>query len=186
MARINVIPYEQAEGELKSIYDDLIQKRGKLSQVLMIQSLHPETIKSHTQLYLDLMFAQSPLTRAERELIATVVSVANGCNYCQVHHSTALNAYWKDQQRINTLLTDYNSASLTRKEIAMCDFAIQLTKKPGEHEKGSFTDTLKDIGLDDRSILDLVLVISYFNFVNRTVLALGVQLEEDKGEGYKY
>lgn len=186
MARINVVQYEQAEAELKGIYDELIQKRGKLSEVLKIQSLHPETIKSHTQLYLDIMFAQSPLTRAERELIATVVSVANGCMYCQVHHSTALNAYWKDQERINTLLKDYKSAGLTTKEIVMCDFAIRLTKNPAEHEKESFTETLRNAGLDDRAILDLVLVTSYFNFVNRTVLALGVQLEQDKAEGYKY
>ncbi|WP_121354323.1 peroxidase-related enzyme [Flavisolibacter nicotianae] len=186
MARISVVQYEQAEGELKSIYDDLMEERGKLSEVLKIQSLHPETIKSHTQLYLDIMLTQSPLTRAERELIATVVSVINGCNYCQIHHSTALNAYWKDQERINKLLKDYKLASLSSKEMVMCDFAVHLTKNPSEHEKNNYTETLKEVGLDDRSILDLVLVISYFNFVNRTVLALGVQLEQDKGEGYIY
>ncbi len=41
-------------------------------------------------------------------------------------------------------------------------------------------------GFDDRSVLDATLVIGYFNFVNRIVLSLGVTLEEDKGEGYKY
>ena len=41
-------------------------------------------------------------------------------------------------------------------------------------------------GLVERAILDAALVIAYFNFVNRLVLGLGVQLEQDKGEGYKY
>ncbi len=39
MARIKVINYEESDGELKSIYDEMIAKRGKLSEVVKIQSL---------------------------------------------------------------------------------------------------------------------------------------------------
>jgi|TARA_B110000196_G_scaffold127455_1_gene110556 hypothetical protein len=39
---------------------------------------------------------------------------------------------------------------------------------------------------DDRAILDAALVVGYFNFVNRIVLSLGVYLEQDEGQGYKY
>jgi len=45
---------------------------------------------------------------------------------------------------------------------------------------------LRETGLDDRAILVVTLVVAYFNFVNRIVMALGVQLEEGQGEGYKY
>ncbi|WP_373524530.1 hypothetical protein [Aquiflexum sp.] len=45
---------------------------------------------------------------------------------------------------------------------------------------------MKASGADDRSILDATLVIGYFNFVNRIILGLGVNLEEDGGKGYKY
>ncbi len=100
MARINVIQYDAAEGELKTVYDDLITKRGQLSEVLKIQSLHPSSIKSHTAFYMDIMFNKSALSRAEKEMIAVVVSVVNGCMYCQTHHGTALNNYWKDESRI--------------------------------------------------------------------------------------
>ncbi len=47
MARIQVIQFEEAERELKEIYDGLIAKRGNLSEVLKIQSLHPPSIRSH-------------------------------------------------------------------------------------------------------------------------------------------
>ena len=63
---------------------------------------------------------------------------------------------------------------------------MHLTQNPVAHEQQNFTSPLKDKGLDDAAILDVVLVTSYFNFVNRMVLSLGVQLEEHKGEGYKY
>ncbi len=47
-------------------------------------------------------------------------------------------------------------------------------------------ELLKKAGLADRAILDAVLVISYFNFVNRIALGLGLELEPDSGSGYDY
>ncbi len=186
MARIKVINYEESDGELKSIYDEMIAKRGKLSEVVKIQSLHPSSIKSHIDFYMDIMFSKTSLSRAEKEMIAVVVSAANGCVYCQAHHGTALNAYWKDEKRVEQLKINYENTGLSEKEIAMCDFAVHLTKHPSAHEANDFTNNLRKQGLTDKAILDVALVTSYFNFVNRMVMALGVQLEEHEGEGYKY
>jgi uncharacterized peroxidase-related enzyme len=186
MARIQVIQEEDAGVELKEVYDELVQKRGKLSEVLKVQSLHPASIQSHVSLYMDIMFSNTALSRAEKELIAVVVSTANGCLYCQTHHGAALNAYWKDDARIAGLKKDYQSVSLPVKELLLCRFAVHLTKDPAAHEATDFTLELKKAGFSDEAILDIALVTSYFNFVNRMVLSLGVQLEEHKGEGYNY
>lgn len=186
MSRIQVIQPEEATGELKEIYEEMVQKRGKLSEVLKIQSLHPGSIRSHVNFYMDIMFSKTELNRAEKELIAVVVSVANGCIYCQTHHGAALNAYWKDEKRVEQLKTNYLSASLSHKELALCRFAIHLTKHPDEHEKIDHTIQIREAGVTDQAILDAALVTSYFNFVNRMVLSLGVQLEAHKGEGYNY
>lgn len=48
------------------------------------------------------------------------------------------------------------------------------------------SEELRQYGLSDSAILDATLVVSYFNFVNRMVLNLGVELEEDAGKNYKY
>lgn len=186
MARIEIVPYDKANDKLKPVYDELIAKRGKLSEVLMIQSLHPASIQSHTSFYMDIMFSKTVLTRAEKEMIAVIVSVANGCTYCQTHHSAALEAYWKDAYKIQQLKEDYRSASLSDKEVAMCEFAIHLTQFPAMHEATDYTTMLKKAGLNDAGILDVVLVTAYFNYVNRMVLALGVELEAHKGEGFNY
>lgn len=171
---------------MKEIYDEMIEKRGGLSEVLKIQSLHPQSIRSHVAFYMDIMFSKTALTRAEKELIAVVVSVANGCLYCQAHHGAALNAYWKNEQRVAALKKDFRDAGISPKELAMCHFAVSLTKEPAAHETKDYTVSLREAGLTDEAILDVVAVTSYFNFVNRLVLSLGVELEEHKGEGYKY
>ncbi len=185
MARIEVIKYTNAQGQLKDIYDDLISKRGKLSNVLSIQSLKPSSILTHIELYMDIMFAKSELSRAEREMMAVVVSVANECSYCQIHHAEAVQHYWKDETKLVQLKTDFTQANLTDRELALCSYAKELTKNPGNAQEEDITLLLKNEGLSDAAILDASLVVSYFNFVNRMVLSLGVKLEEDAG-GYKY
>ncbi|HBR56702.1 MAG TPA: peroxidase [Blastocatellia bacterium] len=185
MAFIRVINEHEAEGRLKEIYDDLVEKRGKIAEVHKIQSLNPETIVNHMDLYMSIMFGQSPLKRVQREMIAVIVSAANRCVYCQAHHAAAVNHYWKDEGRVGLLRSDYTQLDLSPLDRRLCDYARALTISPGEDTEKAFIAPLRDSGLDDRGILDATLVIAYFNFVNRIVLGLGVELEENSG-GYKY
>lgn len=185
MPYIEVIQPEAAEGELKAIYDDLVETRGKIAEVHKIQSLNPESIVKHMDLYMTIMFGKSPLRRAQREMIAVVVSKGNDCEYCQTHHGSALNHYWKDDERVAQLRKDYTTVGLSEVDEALCTLAWQLTKAPGQDHESQIQQ-LRNLGLSDRAVLDATLVVAYFNFVNRMVMGLGVQLEKDKGKGYRY
>jgi len=185
MANIDIIQPENATGELKEIYDDLLESRGKIAEVHKIQSLNPKSILNHMDLYMTIMFGQSPLRRVHREMLAVVVSKANDCEYCQIHHTEAVKNFWKDSNKTDQLRLNYEKADLTIEEMALCDYAWNLTKYPGNCGKEKYSDQLQKIGFSDRAILDATLVVSYFNFVNRMVLSLGVELEEHPG-GYKY
>jgi len=132
MPFIDVIQPEEAEGELKKIYDDLVEKRGKLAEVHKIQSLNPESITRHMDLYMTLLFGKSPLKRYRREMMAVVVSSANNCEYCQLHHGEALNHYWKDEDKVVRLREDYREAGLSLADSLLCDLAWDLTVTPSE------------------------------------------------------
>lgn len=186
MAYIKMIQPEEAEGQLKEIYDDIIKKRGKLSEVLQIQSLNPPSLVNQMNSYMTIMFGQSPLTRAQREMIAVVVSAANDCTYCQVHHAAALNNFWKDDSKTDLLKKDFNQVELSETDKLLCSYAWNLTKYPGKVTEEKYIDPLKKTGLSDRSILDATLVIAFFNFANRMVLGLGAELEAELGAGFKY
>jgi uncharacterized peroxidase-related enzyme len=186
VSRIKVIHEQEAEGRLKEIYDQLTQSRGKLAEVHKIQSLRPESIVKHMELYMEIMFSKSELSRARREMIAVVVSVANQCEYCQIHHSSALNHYWKNEQKVQQLRNDFKDLDLSKDDLALCEYAQKVTLNPGEAESSDVTQILKSEGFSDSAILDATLVVSYFNFVNRMVLSLGVGIESDEGQGYKY
>ena len=109
MSFIEVIQHEEAKGELKEIYDNLVKTRGNLAEVHKIQSLNPESIVAHMSLYMNVMFGKSPLKRVQREIMAVVVSRNNNCDYCQEHHAEAVNHYWKDDERVAQLRQDFRS-----------------------------------------------------------------------------
>ena len=185
MPFIDVIEPEEATGSLKEIYENLQKSRGKIAEVHKIQSLNPESIVTHMDLYMGIMFGKSPLKRAQREMIAVVVSAANNCEYCQLHHIEALNHYWKDDKKVELLRTDFTSIDLSDTDTLLCELAQKLTLNPSSIDESTI-EKLKSSGVNDRAVLDATLVISYFNFVNRMVLGLGVAPDEDEIGGYNY
>lgn len=81
MAWIEMIGPERATGKLKDEYDRAIRRAGKVFNILKIQSLNDETLRASIGLYLATMYGPSGLSRAEREMLGTVVSWANHCFY---------------------------------------------------------------------------------------------------------
>lgn len=78
---------------MKEIYSQLEKQRGQIAEVHKIQSLRPESIVKHMDLYMEIMYSKSKLSRAQREMMAVVVSKTNNCNYCIEHHASALQMY---------------------------------------------------------------------------------------------
>lgn len=81
MAFVPTTPPDEASSLLRKLYDQAVRRTGKVFQILRVQSARPRVLRSSTQLYLDIMYGESSLSRAQREMIATVVSTANDCFY---------------------------------------------------------------------------------------------------------
>ncbi len=182
---IHVVPVEAAEGKLKEVYDMLQKQRGKISNIMAVQSLNPHAMAAHLELYLALMFRRSGLKRPEREMIAVVVSAANNCEYCVAHHAAALNFYWKDNAKIQKFIDDFHSVPLDARQHAMLTYALKLTQTPG-HITERDLEPLRAVGFSDQDILDIAMITGYFNFVNRIANGLGVAFSEDEVGGYRY
>ena len=185
MPWIKQIDENKAEGKLKEVYESLASNRGKISNIMKVHSLDPETMKNHLDMYMSIMFNTTTLDREERELIAVVVSALNSCAYCVNHHAEALNAYWKDDAKINMLISDYKSIEFPIKTLAILNYAEKLTVTPGMVNEFDLQN-LRIHDLTDQDILNINLVISYFNFVNRISNGLGVEFSEEEVKGYKY
>jgi uncharacterized peroxidase-related enzyme len=185
MTWIESIDEIDASGDLKIIYEEIIQKRGKLSNIMKVQSLHPEVMQKHMDLYLSIMFGPSELSREDRELIAVTVSVMNNCSYCINHHAEALRSFWKDEEKISDLIKDPPSVHISLRQQRLIAYAMKLTKTPSSMTKQD-VEILRNHGFSDKVILDITPIVSYFNFVNRIALGLGVEFSEEEMKGYSY
>lgn len=185
MAWIKTIDPDDAPDELRAVYEDVIDSRGKLSNILRTHSLNPKALERHLALYDTLLFGRSGVRRAEREALATVVSAENGCAYCVRHHAEALRAYWKDDARVEQLIEAYEELDLSQRLRAILDYGVALTRDPAAVTEAE-VEALRSAGLSDEEILNVNLVTSYFNFVNRIAEGLGVTFTEGEATGYEY
>ncbi|MCH8274394.1 MAG: carboxymuconolactone decarboxylase family protein [Armatimonadetes bacterium] len=81
MAYIRTVPDDEATGGLAQLYSEARRRAGKVFNILRCMSLAPEHMRASIDLYLAVMYGQSPLSRAQREMIAVAVSVLNKCHY---------------------------------------------------------------------------------------------------------
>lgn len=185
MAWIDTIDRDDADDDLRAVYENIIDTRGNLSNILKVHSLNPKAMAAHLELYDALLFESSPLKRAQREAIAVVVSATNECTYCVRHHGEALAAYW-DEGRVEQMVTDHTHADdLDDPLRAACDVAALLTDQPDAMTE-AHVERLREVGWSDRAVLDIVLITAYFNLVNRIATGLGVESTAEERADYNY
>ena len=81
MAWIKTVDEDDARGQLGRIYEGMVKRAGRVYNIFKIQSNNPAALKSCIELHAAVMRGESPLSRAQREMIAVVVSRANECHY---------------------------------------------------------------------------------------------------------
>lgn len=133
---------------------------------------HPEILRQRSQAFNAIMYAPGGLFRAERELASTVVSRVNRCVYCASVHAQRFEQLAKRNDVISEVFADPATAGTTDREKAIVQFAIDLTLEPSSLS-ADHIHTLRDQGLDDAQVLDLIHAISIFAWANRLMLNLG-------------
>jgi len=81
MPWIKQVPIAEATGPLKREFDAALRRAGRLWHIVHVMSLNPTVLKASIEQYLAIMYGASPLSRVQRELLATVVSAELDCFY---------------------------------------------------------------------------------------------------------
>ncbi len=183
MSWIDIVSKEQAAGRLRELYERVAGPDGTVDNVLQIHSLRPHTLEGHMALYKSVLHhSGNKLPKWLLETIGVYVSLLNGCTYCVEHHFAGLSKLLKDDERLrqirHALKTENFEDTFEQREQAILDYARQLTKSPGAVRE-NVIERMRTGGLDDGVILEVNQVVSYFAYVNRTVLGLGVTTKGD-------
>ena len=183
MTWIKTIAYEEAQGSLKEMYDRIKGPNNKVDNVLSIHSLRPHTLIGHMTLYKSVLHnANNSLPKWYLEALGVYVSNLNACDYCEQHHFAGFKRLFKDDAKAEQFL------SQVRKGTALTffdnhyahgmEYARKLTQ---EHANITQNDVqqLQEAGFSDGEILEINQVTSYFCYVNRMVVGLGVNTKGD-------
>ncbi len=117
------------------------------------------------------------LSGRERELIALVVSLENRCEACIITHAGALEAHGMDKRNGDVLLANWRRADLTERERALAEFASDLTLHC-EMASEDDLDELREAGLGELEILEVVQIVAIFNATNRLNAGLGIKIDD--------
>ncbi|MQA26705.1 MAG: peroxidase-related enzyme [Micromonosporaceae bacterium] len=182
MSWIKRIPHSEATGRLRAIYGRARGPGGEVDNVLAVHSLRPHTLQGHLALYKSVLHHTG--NRLPVWLLETVgvhVSRLNGCQYCVDHHTAGLGRLLGDEQAA-AIAAALESPTQTdvfgAREQAILAYVERLTRQPPAATR-SDVEALRAAGLDDGEILEVNQVASYFAYVNRVVLGLGVTTEGD-------
>ena len=168
-----VAPLE--ESDFTDEQRDALIKRERIGmEYFRLLARDPQALKARTLTDLDIFYnTEGGLGRAERELAATVASRLNGCEYCASVHQARSKEEGGDAEAIDRLLDEGVEADLGSDTWdAIRQAAVALTRTPfafgAEH-----VEALREVGLDDLAIIDVINSSAFFNWANRLMLTLG-------------
>ena len=170
------------EGELseatRAYFDKCREKLGMVPNVLAAYAFSEAKLSAFTQMYNDLMLADSGLSKLEREMIAVAVSSVNSCFYCLTAHGAAVRQLSGDPELGELMVMNYRVAELSPRHRAMLDFSVKLTERPAEILEAD-RQALRDAGFSDRDIWDIAAVAAFFNMSNRVAAATDMRPNPD-------
>ena len=183
-AWISMVEDEEADDQLKQIFDVARTPHGTLDNVMRIHSLRPASMIGHVTLYKSVLHSDEiTLPLWFLEVIAAYVSILNSCEYSLTHHWNNAVRLIDNAQRVEAIQTALRSQSFentfNEKEIAILHYSKKLTCHVGNLKKVDVIK-LKQAGCDGGEILEVNQVAAYFNYSNRVLNGLGVSLDGDK------
>lgn len=143
----------------------------KVSAYVRTLAHDPDSYVARTTLFNAIMYAQDGLPREDRELGALAASLVNGCRYCANVHARQ-HARLSGSTAVISALYARRPDGLSERDCAIISFAQALSATPPTADQTHIT-ALRDAGMDDVQITDLIHAIAIFGWANRLMHPLG-------------
>jgi uncharacterized peroxidase-related enzyme len=163
---------------LRGLFAKARERLGFVPNVFRVYAFRPERLSAWFNHYRQLHAPTDNLSAADRELIAVVVSSANGCLYCLVAHGAALREELNDPVLGERISYDWRRAGLDSRRSAICAYAEKLTLNPRAIDRDDL-QSLLDAGLAIEEAWDVAEIASMYNLTNRMAMATNMLPNEE-------
>ena len=182
-AWIKMIKDDEADENLRRLFDRVRTPHGTIDNVMRAHSLRPHTMDGHVVLYKSVLHnPDNTLPFWFLEVVASYVSILNNCDYSLRHHFTNARRLIADNARANAVRAALDAHqpedAFDGKELALLVYAGKLTTEVGAMVEADI-GAVRAASADDGEILEVNQVCAYFNYSNRLLNGLGVTTEGD-------
>jgi len=175
MDRITPLERQDASAEAASVYEEIQQAFGMVPNLFKAYAHFPPLLRANWDKTKALMLGGS-LPRPLKECIAVVVSQANSCGYCVAAHSMMLKQLGFTDERLQAIQGDLDAAGLSACETAVLRFTRKAALSPLDIVDTEIQE-LKDLGLTDAEIVEMLGVMELFTSYNKFVDALAIPID---------
>jgi uncharacterized peroxidase-related enzyme len=182
---ISHVPYEEAQGRLKQLYDRVKGPGDNVDNIMLAHSLRPHSMEGHMTLYKYVLHHPGNLLpKWFLEALGVYTSMLNHCSYCVEHHFAGLQRLLADDARSTSMRKALENGTpgdaFDAQQVSALAYAGALTLAPlDEARLHACLLAMRGAGLDDGRMLEVNQVVAYFNYANRTVLGLGISTQGD-------
>lgn len=135
--------------------------------------MFPATVAPLMEYHDRLLRGDSPLSVAERELIAAYVSGLNACAFCHDAHAIHARAYGIPLATLDAVLADVSTAPIDAAMKPILHYVAKLTRTPSKMTEADAT-AVYEAGWSERALFDAVMVCATFNMMNRILEGTGI------------
>jgi uncharacterized peroxidase-related enzyme len=161
---------DELPDDLRGLFAKARERLGFVPNVFRVYSFRPQRLSAWFSHFRQLHLPTEHLSAADREMIAVVVSSANGCLYCLVAHGAALREELGDPFLGERISYDWRRAGLDARRNAICAYAYKLTLTPREVTRDDL-QSLLDVGLTLEEAWDVAEIAAMYNLTNRMAMA---------------
>jgi uncharacterized peroxidase-related enzyme len=163
---------------LQGLFSKARERLGFVPNVFRVWAYRPERLSAWFAHFRSLHVPTANLSAADREMIAVVVSQANGCLYCLVAHGAALREELGDPVLGERIAFDWRRSGLDHRRATICAYAEKLTLTPREMTEADI-DRLLDCGLTREEAWDVAELAAMYNLTNRMAMATNMLPNEE-------
>ncbi len=173
MSFVRKVSEADASPELQPLYQQIREHYfGVVPNYFQALGRWPQVIEGQLALA-GVVLGGGALTPALKEQILLVVSGINSSSYCIAAHMELLRRLGVEKPLGRKLATNYESAPVGDKEMALFRFADKLTRSPSDISQAD-AQALLQAGWDEAALIETVLTVAWANFINRVSFGLGL------------
>lgn len=178
MAHFPIIEYEAlTDSKAKAVYDQITAELGFgiVPNLFKSMASNPDFLEANWKKFRGVVL-QGELPRTLKEMVGVAISQANKSEYALKVHLHGLSALGMSEEVLRTLVSDFEACPLPAREKAVIRFGLTAATKPHDL-KAEHYDELRNLGLDNAEIFEIVATANLFTGVNQYTDAIALEID---------